>query len=182
MRCNGAMDDSRNSALRVKLAQRSTRCDLPHLRGRPEWCTWPVTQQLKALATSMRISIVAHAAWAIPVVLLLLQFVMKLLIFDRPGASLLWRNVVQTPVDIAFLAVSFVAAAAILPTGDASDKLFVLLCYVIASTIVIVLWKAAPEDLTQPKIWAATGLTLLNFTITTLMLVYSVTLLVGAQP
>jgi hypothetical protein len=115
----------------------------------------------------------------VPLILLGLQFLLKLVVFERPGPARVWESLIQVPVDVAFLAVSFLAASVIVPSPSIVAKVVLFLLYLGLTALTITLWKGAPADLNRGAIKRAAGLTILNFAITLTMLVGSIAVLLS---
>jgi hypothetical protein len=122
--------------------------------------------------------VVKHADWLVPLVLLLLQFLMKYLIAQRLSGGRLWEAVLQTPVDIGFLALSFAATVLLRDPSHAPFMFWVALVYVILLMVCVAIANVSPKQLVRRDVLIAFGLAILNFALSLGMLAHSVRLLV----
>lgn len=118
-----------------------------------------------------------NAGWLLPLVLLLLQFCAKLLINERASAERLWQEVMQSPVDVAFIAVSFVAASILDEPATSTGKVMTMILYMVAVFLAVAIWKFSPKGTTRRDLTTAASLTVLNFAFTGAMLVHAIALL-----
>lgn len=120
------------------------------------------------------------AIWLVPTLLVLLQFFLKLFIADKASWHQTWKNFLQSPVDIGFLALSFTGTL-IISKPDSIGGLFATsLVFLLLLVISIVIWKVSPTHTTTKSLMASSGLVLVNFFITGMMLVFSVSLVIRA--
>lgn len=78
---------------------------------------------------------------SLPVVLLVLAFLLKLLIDRASTAPIFIQSLMELPVDIAFLAMSFVIAYTINAGEKAGEGLLLFLIYVISSIVIVFFWR-----------------------------------------
>ena len=84
----------------------------------------------------------------------------------------------QNPVDIAFVSLSFLASIIIADKERAGGVFVISLLYMLLLLISIIIWKYSPK--TMAGAGNALKLLILNYLITLPMLVYSITLLGAA--
>lgn len=78
---------------------------------------------------------------SLPVVLLALAFLLKLLIDRASTAPVFIQSLMELPVDIAFLAMSFVIAYTIKAGDKFGDGLLLFLIYIITTIIIVFFWR-----------------------------------------
>ena len=61
----------------------------------------------------------------------------------------LWRNLLQLPVDLSFLATSFLFMSLIVHPGNATSTSVLLLLGVVLNIVAILIWKCTPEGLSS---------------------------------
>ena len=79
----------------------------------------------------------------LPVVLLLMAFLLKLLIDRAATIPIFINSIFELPVDIAFLATSFIIAYTINPKSKTENGLCLFIVYTIVSIIVVFVWRRA---------------------------------------
>jgi hypothetical protein len=121
---------------------------------------------------------VSNGEWLIPLILLALQFLMKLLVAEAISTAKVWEKTLEAPVEIGFLSLTFVAAVLLHVPSEAARAYSVSAGYIVLLLISVAIWKLCPKDLTKKHLAIASALTIANFIVTILMLVYSVSLLV----
>ena len=118
-----------------------------------------------------------HAAWVVPLLLVGLQFLLKLFIGERAGILATWKQFLQNPVDIGFLALSFTASIIISNKDRAATTFVIALIYVLLLIVSIIIWKYSPKNIVGAR--NAACFLIINYIITIPMLVYSISLLEG---
>lgn len=127
-------------------------------------------------------AVAANALWLVPVVLLLLQFAMKLWIGEGISGLATWRQLLQSPVEIGFLALSFVASLVISSPTRANPAFVTCLIFFVLLFASILIWKLSPIALNARDIKISFALFALNSAITIPMLVFSINMLVEGRP
>lgn len=117
----------------------------------------------------------------LPIVLLVLAFLLKLFIDRSVDLPLFIQSVMELPVDIAFLASSFVIAYTIAFTTQHNDGILYFLIYVIGSIIVILGWRRAERFLDDSKYFSAVLLVVICYGLAISGIVISIKLLIGSQ-
>ena len=110
-----------------------------------------------------------NALWLLPTLIVLLQFIFKLVISDKTKFHKFWVSLLQTPVDIGFLAISIFAGSIILDPSTGKFIMFIILIVIIS--IIIISWKLSPEELNGKCIIISGSLMLLNFSLSLFVLV-----------
>lgn len=123
-------------------------------------------------------SLQESAEWSVPVLLVALQFILKLFVGEKVGRLATWKQLLQNPVDIAFVSLSFLASIIIADKERAGGVFVISLLYMLLLLISIIIWKYSPK--TMAGAGNALKLLILNYLITLPMLVYSITLLGAA--
>lgn len=100
---------------------------------------------------------------ALPSTLLVLAFLLKLLIDRASTAPVFIQSLLELPVDIAFLAMSFVIAYTINAGDKADEGLLYFLIYIVASIIIVFFWRRS-NSLFESDNFILTGmLTSINY-------------------
>lgn len=121
--------------------------------------------------------LVQNAEWAVPLTFLLLQFLMKLLVAEVGSAPRLWEATLEAPVEVGFLSLSFIAALLLDAPVEAKKAYSLSALYIVLLFLAVALWKKSPKGYSRREIVTASMLTMLNFTLTLLMLVHSISVL-----
>ena len=116
------------------------------------------------------------AIWLVPCLLVLLQFFLKLFIGERASWYQTWKNFLQSPVDVGFLALSFACTLIISKPSSVGGVFAASLVFLLLLVISIIIWKVSPIHTTRKSVLTSSGLVILNFLITGMMLVFSVSL------
>ncbi|HEM8293264.1 hypothetical protein [Providencia sp. SP181] len=77
----------------------------------------------------------------LPVVLLALAFFLKLLIDRASTAPIFIQSLMELPVDIAFLAMSFAVAYTIKAGDKFGEGLLLFITYIIATILIVFFWR-----------------------------------------
>jgi hypothetical protein len=118
-----------------------------------------------------------HAPWIVPIVLLLLQTGLKLLIAENFKGRKLWITILQSPVEIGFLALSFMATILVSDASRVYEAVIVCFFFVLIMLASITIWKASPTGVLKEHVIKSSFLGVINFAITLPMLVYSISML-----
>ncbi|MBA6350494.1 hypothetical protein [Colwellia sp. BRX9-1] len=126
---------------------------------------------------SVNIFFSENALWLVPILLVLIQFFFKLFVAERASFHQVWKNFLQSPVDVGFLALSF-SATLLITTPKSSGGLFgTALVFILLLVISIVIWKSSPTHTTKKSVFTSSVFVLFNFIITGSMLVYSISMM-----
>jgi hypothetical protein len=117
------------------------------------------------------------AIWLVPCLLVLLQFFLKLFIGERASWYETWKNFLQSPVDVGFLALSFACTLIISKPSSVGGVLATSIVFLLLLVMSIIIWKISPIHTTRKSVLTSSGLVILNFLITGMMLIFSVSLL-----
>jgi len=118
-----------------------------------------------------------NALWVVPLLLVILQFTMKVFVAEQASWHQTWKNFLQSPVDVGFLATSFAATLIISKTTSINSLYTTSLIYLVLAILIIVIWKISPTHTTRNSLITSAALVVLNFIISGMMLIYSVSLL-----
>lgn len=131
--------------------------------------------------------IIGSMPWSIPVILLLLKFAFKLWVGETLDGINFWKAILQSPIDVGFLSLSFVASAIIKSSVIQDNKLVhgnhfamcfvIFVVYLLIIVVSIVLWKLTPSEITKKDIIKASFVSFINYAITISMLVYGIMLI-----
>lgn len=119
-----------------------------------------------------------NAIWLVPCLLVLLQFFLKLFIGEKTSLHQTWKNLLQSPVDVGFLALSFACTLIISKPKTVGGIFTTSLVFILILVLSIVIWKLSPTHSTRSSLWTSTGLVIVNFFLTGMMLVFSVSLVI----
>lgn len=100
---------------------------------------------------------------SLPVVLLVLAFLLKLLIDRASTAPVFIQSLMELPVDIAFLAMSFVIAYTINAGARAGEGLLYFLIYIICSIVIVFFWRRSSSCFERDSYLMVGVLTSLNY-------------------
>lgn len=117
-----------------------------------------------------------NSLWVVPTLLVVLQFALKVFVGEKASWHQTWINLLQSPVDIGFLALSFTATVLITKTTGTSGLFATSIIFVFLLVVSILLWKNAPCHTTKKSMLTASALVFINYIITGLMLIYSIAL------
>jgi hypothetical protein len=113
----------------------------------------------------------------LPAIIVLMAFLLKLFVDRTASAADIFMSLLELPVDIAFLAISFVAGFTIANRTAASEGLTLFAVYVVVSVLVVVLWRRSRRAFTADKHLAAALLFVVNALVCVSGLVHAVRLL-----
>ena len=116
-----------------------------------------------------------NAVWLMPLLLLILKFVYKLFISEKSNFQKVWESILQTPIDVFFVALTLLTGSIILCPTIGRFGLFITLT--VLAFIVVVIWKCSPLELTGKKIVCASFLALINYLISVTSLIIIINLL-----
>ncbi len=147
-------------------------------------CAWLYLPHLSLIEIRMSLMdciqrLMADASpWLVPLVLLILQFLFKIYINGTPSGSIFWKSFLQSPVEIGFLGLSFIAAAGISELIPAPETIGWFVFFLLLNILIIIIWKHSPVGINSKQIMQASFLAFLNFAISIAMLVVSINLLI----
>lgn len=99
----------------------------------------------------------------LPVVLLVLAFLLKLLIDRASTAPIFIQSLMELPVDIAFLAMSFVIAYTINAGDGAAEGLLYFLIYIVCSIVIVSFWRRSNSYFEKDSLLMVGLLTSINY-------------------
>ncbi len=113
----------------------------------------------------------------LPGILLVLAFFLKLSIDREVDIPSSIYAMLELPVDVAFLATSFIAAFTISATQPDSEKGFVyFICYVLLAGLAIFLWRKSSRQFDAGNHGSAIGISVINYLICSACLVRAIQL------
>lgn len=118
---------------------------------------------------------------ALPIVLLLLAFLLKLLIDQSATIPLFIQSVYELPVNIAFLAACFIVAYTISSSAHNTKGLVYLIIYIAGSVLVIFFWRRSTKLFERNRLISSAFLAMLNYGACITGLVIAIRLLVGRE-
>ena len=116
---------------------------------------------------------------ALPASLLALAFLLKLLIDRTATLPYFIQAILELPVDIAFLATSFIVAFTISTPEMVKEGLFAFAIYIICSVIVVLLWRRSVRLFESEYLKTSFALATVNYMICITGLVLGVAFVTG---
>ncbi|MBK8089393.1 MAG: hypothetical protein IPK31_16450 [Chitinophagaceae bacterium] len=114
-----------------------------------------------------------HIELILPIAILILSFLLRLAIDRSVEAPILLKAIYELPVDIVFLALSFLAAHAISLTTSKNDALFYCFVITIISILNVIIWRRSIKLYDGGSIGWSIFLTAINY-FTTIFILYKV--------
>ena len=102
-----------------------------------------------------------------PIVLLVFAFLLKLLIDRSATVPNVVRSVFELPVDVAFLAMTFVVAFTLGAPEHSTVGLFFFMLYIVGSILVVLLWRRSERCYEQNHRWRAGVIAACNYLLCT---------------
>ena len=122
-----------------------------------------------------------HLDIILPITLLFLAFMLKLSIDRSIQAPNIIQAICELPVDMIFLAISFLVAFTISKPKDPSIGLFYTLAFIVVAVLVVILWRKSLKLFDgNNKYWVL--VLLINMFITMLCLFQSMDVLLNQEP
>jgi hypothetical protein len=112
-----------------------------------------------------------------PVLLLVLAFMLKLLVDRSTTAPVFIESLLELPVDITFLAMSFIVAFTLGSSGKADEGMFTFLVYVVSAIAIVFIWRRSISLFENDKLFWSGSLGVLNYSISITGVVYALNLL-----
>lgn len=123
----------------------------------------------------------SYLPWVLAVALLFLRFVLKLFIDRRVTLLLFMDSMFELPVDIAFLATSFVVAFTIASPDNVDAGFAFFVAYVMCAVLVILCWRRSATLFEEEHQGWSAVLTVVNFAVSVSGLLMSITLISAAK-
>lgn len=109
--------------------------------------------------------------------LLVLAFTLKLFVERSTTAPVLVQSLLELPVDIIFLAMSFVTAFILGATGKAAEGLLTFIVYVVVAILLVALSRKSITNFEKDSYYKAGFLSFLNYAMALSCVIYSISLL-----
>lgn len=116
--------------------------------------------------------------YILSILLLGLSFLLKLFVDRRTDIPIFINAILELPVDINFVGLSFTIAFIIKDTKNIESGLLTFFCYLLVSIITVFLWRKSGWCFEQNKIIWTILLALINLSLSTLLLFKSLELLI----
>ena len=116
--------------------------------------------------------------YVLPIILLILSFLLKLFIDRTVSLPSFISALLELPVDIMFLGLSFIAAFTITYKEKAGIGLLLFLTYLIIAILIIFCWRRAIKAFEASKLSISSLLGILNFLISIPALIFSIILII----
>lgn len=113
----------------------------------------------------------------LPSLLLILAFTLKLFVERSTTAPVFVQSLLELPVDIIFLAMSFITAYILGASDKAAQGLFVFICYVVASVLLVALSRKSITFFENNELVKVGFISFFNFLLSLSCIIYSITLL-----
>lgn len=120
-----------------------------------------------------------QAGWLVPTTLVVVQFILKFFVAESPSFRQAWKSLIHSPVDVGFLALSFIATVIMGAPNSTNSLLAPMFGYIVFIVLSIAIAKLSPTEMRVRSMLVASFLTLLNYMMVSLMLVYSVSKMIG---
>lgn len=118
-----------------------------------------------------------NVRWLLPVLLLVLKTGMKSVVGSRYKTLEMWKTILQVPIDVGFLAISFLAAALLIDPTRTPVLFPWILGFLVLMLVSIVIWEESPTEIGVRQVCTSIFLGALNAALAIAMLVISLTLL-----
>lgn len=115
--------------------------------------------------------------WTLPAIMLLLVFLLKLFLDRSANTADIVQGVLELPVEISFLSVSFIAAFILSKAGNVDGGLLCFISYIVISIVVIVLWRRSNRAFLEDKLVRSSIMAVVNYGASLAILVQAIRLL-----
>lgn len=122
-----------------------------------------------------------NGAVLLPTAIVGLAFLLKLVVDRTAAVPDMVLALLELPVDIAFLALSFLAGAVISMPTAAADGLVLFIGYVVGSVLVVVLWRRSHRAFLEERWRHTTVQALLNYVLCVTALVVAIRVLTSGS-
>jgi hypothetical protein len=119
------------------------------------------------------------AGYLLSILLLGLSFLLKLFIDRRTDIPIFINAILELPVDINFVGLSFTIAFIIKDSKNIESGLITFCCYLLVSIITVFLWRKSGWCFEKNKIAWTIILALVNLFLSSILLLKSLELLIG---
>ena len=113
----------------------------------------------------------------LPIALVVFAGTVKLFVNQTASIVDVIMTLLELPTDIAFLSTSFVSGYVIVTTDKIDTGLLTFIIYVVASIIVVAIWRVARRQFSASKWIRVVLLTVINYSISLVGLVWAINLL-----
>lgn len=125
----------------------------------------------------MRQWIAGNVKWIVPVLLILLRISLKTLVASPLKGLEMWKAILQLPVEVGFVSVSFLGASLLLDPARGPVLYPTILLFLFLLIVSVVMWKVSPTDVGAKPVLTALCLTIFNALLTGWMLTTSISLM-----
>ncbi|WP_407559723.1 hypothetical protein [Vibrio parahaemolyticus] len=132
-----------------------------------------------AEATNLSQLMSEQAIWLVPVTLVAVQFFLKLFVAESPSFRQAWKSLIHSPVDVGFLALSFIATVIMGSPNSTNGLLAPMFGYIVFIVFSIVITKVSPTEMRAKPMVLSSFLIVLNYVMVSSMLVFSVSKMIG---
>ena len=116
----------------------------------------------------------------LPAAILLMAFLLKLFIDKTASNPDIIQALLELPVDVTFLAISFIAGFTISTPNRLQDGLLHFGFYLVGAILIVVLWRRSLRFFDSKRIWATISLGIFNFFLCAYGLLRAINLLTKA--
>lgn len=121
--------------------------------------------------------LVDYGTWIFPLLLFFLQFLLKRFVYNKPSGFEIWKSVLEIPIDLKLIAISFLMAAAIVKTEFALTYLGLSLFFLFVIAVSIILWACSPKHASGQSIAISSVLGIVNLGMALFLLTFAINLL-----
>jgi hypothetical protein len=115
--------------------------------------------------------------YILSIILVVLSFLLKLFIDRKTNIPIFINSLLELPVDLNFLGLSFVIAFIIRDTKNAADGLIYFITYLAISVLTVYVWRRSCYCFGQNSTGWTIFLGIINFIVSVLLMLYALNLL-----
>jgi hypothetical protein len=115
----------------------------------------------------------------LPGSLLLMAFLLKLFLDRKAEVPDIIRAVLELPVDVVFLSLSFVVGFILDNPSQATAAAFIAFCYVGAAIVIVLFWRRSERNFLSDRFWWTFVFAAANYVLCISALVFGVQLISG---
>ncbi|MCU8238606.1 hypothetical protein M2G88_21570 [Vibrio vulnificus] len=115
----------------------------------------------------------------LPIFLMILAFTLKLFVGKNTSAADFIQAIIELPIDVMFLALSFLAAFIMTHTGQTQREMLVFLAFIVSAIVIVAFSKKAVIAFEDDKVVKPVTFSLINYGLSLGSVICSLTLLKG---
>lgn len=117
--------------------------------------------------------------YILSILLLGLSFLLKLFVDRRTDIPIFINAILELPVDINFVGLSFTIAYIIKDINNVGNGLLTFFCYLLVSILTVFLWRKSGWCFETNKYWWTVFLAAINFLLSIILLLKSLELIIN---